>query len=290
MSVLVIGADGLVGAAIVRLLKASGRCVQGTTRRISQRDFRFLDLASDAVEDFALADVETAIVCAAVNGFARCRADPEAAYDVNVKATEILARRLAAQGGRLIYLSSSAVFDFRRPQMPAEAPHSPTSVYGKHKALAEDRVLAAHPSNTVVRLTKVLAPNTSHFGSWLIALHLNATVRAYSDLHFCPIALDYAANAIIKIMENGGGIYQVSGASDVSYAAAAGYLAKRIGRDESRVIAERAISDGIPLEEIARFTSLDASRFAALTGYNAPDPFEVMNTVFDPFIRQLQRA
>ena len=81
---------------------------------------------------------------------------------------------------------------------------------------------------------------------------LNATVRAYSDLHFCPIALDYAAGAIIKIMENGGGIYQVSGASDVSYAAAACYLAKRIGRDDEQPL-DQGGCGGQPMVKVGGF-------------------------------------
>ena len=291
MSVLVIGADGLVGRSVVSMLATKGRIVRSTTRRRSEGGpHLFLDLAATSVEDIPLPDAETAIICAAVNGFARCRADPQAAHLVNVKATEVLARRLVSQGCRVIYLSSSAVFDFRHAHVPADRPHCPTTVYGKSKALAEDCVLAADASNTVVRLTKVLAQNTSHFGTWLIALKSNATVRAYSDLHLCPITLDYASDAIIRIMDQGnGGIYQVSGADDVSYAEAARHLARRMGKDEAYVIAERAVSDGIPPEEVATFTSLDSSRYTALTKEPAPGPFDVLNAVFDPLIHQLLR-
>jgi dTDP-4-dehydrorhamnose reductase len=291
VATLVIGADGLVGAAVMRTLASEGRTVFGTTRRAAKRPgLLWLDLAEDSVETGALPEVDNAILCAAVNGFAHCRADPEMAYRVNVRATEILARRLRSQGSRLLYLSSSAVFDFLHPRVPADHSLCPRTVYGKNKAAAEQCVLAADASNTIVRLTKVLAPNTSHFGTWLVALRSNSTVRAFSDLHFCPITLDYAARAIVAIADHGGpGIYQVSGTDDISYADAARHLALRMGSDEACVIPESALSYGIPSEEVSRFTSLDAAKFAALTGQLPPAPYDVLNTVFDPLIADLVR-
>jgi dTDP-4-dehydrorhamnose reductase len=289
VATLVIGADGLVGGAVMRALAAKGRTVFGTTRRIGRAQGRFLlDLANESVETVALPAVKTAILCAAVNGFAHCRADPQTAYRVNVGATETLARRLHLQGSRLLYLSSSAVFDFLHGHVPAHHPRCPRTIYGANKAAAEQCVLDADPANTIVRLTKVIAQNTSHFSAWLVALRSNSTVRAYHDLHFCPITLAHAANAIIEIADRGvSGIYQVSGAYDISYADAARHLAAKMGSDESCVIAESAVSYGIPREEVARFTSLDASKYSALTGQMPPAPYEVLDNVFDSLIADL---
>jgi dTDP-4-dehydrorhamnose reductase len=286
VSILVIGGDGLVGGAVASALAAKGRIVHRTTRRVSHKDSDiFLDLADPSLGSAPLPEVETAIFCAAVNGFARCRADPRHAYQVNVNATHVLTRRLATRGCRVIYLSSSAVFNFQRPRVQADDPVCPNTVYGKNKALAESAVLATDTRNTVVRLTKVLTLDTAHFRMWLNALKSRHRITAYSDLHFCPITAEHAAGAIVKIIDQGsGGIYQVSGADDISYARAARYLAKRMERDESLVLADTAASNGIPPEEVAAFTSLDISRFAALTGERAPSPFEVLDTVFNSLI------
>jgi dTDP-4-dehydrorhamnose reductase len=283
---MVVGADGLVGGALARALTANGRIVHCTTRREPVSGGRlFLDLADSSVAHTPLPDVEAAIICASVNGFARCRTDPAAAYRVNVEGTELLTRRLVSRGCRILYLSSSAVFDFSRPHMRADCPVCPTTAYGMNKALAERMVLTSHAANAVVRLTKVLARNAPLFQSWVKALRSRRAVTAYSDLHFCPITEDYAAKAIIKILQQGdGGIYQVSGADDISYANAARHLARRMGIDEDRVIAERAVSHGIPQEEVATFTSLDASRFTALSGEPAPEPLDVLDRVFAPVV------
>jgi dTDP-4-dehydrorhamnose reductase len=118
-------------------------------------------------------------------------------------------------------------------------------------------------------------------GQWIAALHKGKSVTAFSDLHFCPISQDYAVEAIFAITEAGlPGIFHVSGAADLSYHRAALHFAKRMGLDESRIIEERAEDRGIPREEIATFTSLDASRYTALTGKLPPQPFEVLDAVY----------
>jgi dTDP-4-dehydrorhamnose reductase len=292
VSILVIGADGLVGAALCRVLAANGRHVDGTTRRLSAKGkHHFLDLADSSIANAAIPEAETAVICASVNGFARCRADADHAYQVNVAAVEVLARRLSLSGCRVVYLSSSAVFDFRQPHMQADAPMCPTTVYGRCKALADRAVLAADPANTVIRLTKVMTTETSHFKSWLKTLSAGDRITAYTDLHFCPISLDYVASGISKVMDAGGaGIYQISGTHDISYAEAARHFAVRMGMDTGHVIAGFAVADGIPDEEVATFTSLDDSRLAALTKQRSPNAFDVMNAVFDPLIHELVGA
>lgn len=287
-SVLVIGADGLVGQALSTALTASGRFVYRTTRRASQRATHlFLDLTDPSLESTPLPQADTAVFCAAMNGFASCRTDPEGAYQVNVKATSILARRLVAQGCRVIYLSSSAVFDFRHPHVQASSPVCPTTVYGELKALAESHVLALGPLATVVRLTKVLTPDTPRFNGWLKALALGHRVTAFSDLHFCPISVDFAVRALTLILrDRRGGIFQVSGADDISYSDAIRYLATKMGFPEARIIVDRAVNHGIPSEEIATFTSLNMARYTALTGDLPPNPLDVLDLVYGAQIQQ----
>ena len=286
---LVVGADGLVGRGLAEGLAAAGVRVYRTTRRRAERaDAILLDLADPAYERVSLPDVGTAFICAAVNGFANCRADPALAHRINVEATGKLARRLIERGSRVISLSSSAVFDFRHAHLRADAPICPTTVYGETKAASEKKVLALGAGASVVRLTKVLTPDAARFADWLMALWHGQSIAAYADLHFCPISLDFVVRALIRIMaDNGDGIYQLSGADDLSYAQAMRHLARRMSLDENRVITDRAAAHGIPPEEIATFTSLDMSRYTALSGEKPPAPFDVLDSVFRPAIEQL---
>lgn len=288
-SVLVIGADGLIGKALANALAARGTLVYRTTRHsLSHETQLYLDLTDPSLDRIPLPSVGTAIFCAAVSGFSTCRADPERAYQINVKATEILSRRLVAQGCQVIFLSSSAVFDFRHAHILSSTPVCPKTVYGKLKALAEKQILELDTSAKVVRLTKVLSLEVPRFYQWLQAMRSGNFVTVYSDLYFCPISLDFAVKALIHIiMDRSNGIYQVSGADDISYATAMRHFAKRMGLEDTIVVNDSALANGIPPEEIATFTSLDTSRYSALTGDLAPDPFDVLDAIYGAFIRKV---
>lgn len=285
-SALIIGVDGLVGGGLHRLFKRNGIRVHGSTRRRPVRSSDiFLDLADPNLGTAKLPQADVAIICAAANGFAYCRSNPANAMQINVEGPRILARRFAARGTRVIYLSSSAVFDFSRPHVAALAGRCPTTVYGASKAAGEENVLAVGEMATVVRLTKVLTPTMTLLRQWVGALRAGRRVVAFSDLYFCPISLDYAANALLAITEaNASGIFNVSGAEDISYFRAASHFAMRMGLDEFKVIDGRAASKGIPREEIASFTSLDASRYTALAGELPPQPLDVLDAVYEPAI------
>jgi dTDP-4-dehydrorhamnose reductase len=154
--------------------------------------------------------------------------------------------------------------------------------------LAERQVLSLGTTATVVRLTKVVNSEWDRFGGWIRKLKLGEQVSAFSDLHFSPISLDFAVNALMLIIAKGEeGIYQVSGADDISYADALRHLVHKLRLPESRVIASRAADNGIPPEEIATFTSLDTSRFEALANCPAPAAYEVLDEVYSAIARPL---
>jgi len=285
-SALIIGMDGLVGGSLLRLFRAKGIRTYGTTRRRPTHSSDiYLDLSDRDLARVSLPQTDVAIICAAANGFAYCRFNPEVATQVNIDGPRILSHKFASQGTRTIYLSSSAVFDFSRPLIKTSSPHCPSTIYGRSKAAGEDTVLVAGELATIVRLTKVLSPDTTLFREWIGALGSGRKIFAFSDLHFCPISLDYAANAVLAITEaNFSGIFHVSGATDISYFEAALHLAKRVACDNSKVIKDRAFARGIPRDEIAMYTSLDASRYTALGGEVAPQPLDVIDAVYGPII------
>lgn len=281
-SYLIIGVDGLIGGALARELASRNVTVYTTAKPGSERKADVaLDLATAAIERMPLPQADVVLLCASFNGFAACRRDPVKARQVNAIAPEILTQRLLKGGTKVIYLSSSAVFDFQIPHIRASAPTCARTVYGMLKAEGERRVLAQGQGATVVRLAKVVSVDAPLFSGWQDALRNGKSIGAFSDLHFCPISLDFATKAIIEIAKSGeDGIYQVSGASDISYAQAGRHIAKSLGIPQSRVVEESAHLNGIPSEEIATFTSMDMSRYTALTNQKAPEPLDVLDSVF----------
>jgi dTDP-4-dehydrorhamnose reductase len=283
MRSIVIGADGVVGGALLQALKRRGDIVYGTTRRSSRvtEFMQVVDLAASNIDEVVLPAADIAYFCAAITSFSECRNNPILAHKVNVTGPVSIAGRLVAAGTRVVLLSTSAVYDWRLPHVPATYPPCPTTVYGELKAEAEKAFAALGARASIVRFTKLLSPEFKLIIGWIEALSHRRSVVAFSDLHMAPISIDDAIAALLVVADDrGGGIFQVSGATDISYLEAARYLAVRLRADSELAIERRAIDARIPPEEIIRFSSLDTLRLTSMTGWLPPDPYAVIDAVY----------
>jgi dTDP-4-dehydrorhamnose reductase len=280
---LVVGADGTIGHALAAALEARGDEVVRTTRRTgAATDSKSLhfDLADpDSVAALPPADVT--VICAAMARYADCREQPELAALINVETPARIAGLQTGRGGHVILLSTSAVFDCLTPHMRADAPTNPTSAYGRFKAEAEGRVLAFAPNASVLRLTKVLTPDMPLIRGWIERLKNGERVEAFADLTISPLTVGHVVEALLAVIDDrAGGIYQASGAGDISYADVARYLADRLGADAALVVKTSAASAGIPDNEIARFTSLETERLSRLSEFAPPREREIFGSLF----------
>jgi len=229
---LIVGSDGLIGGSLKRKLLAEGQMVLSTTRQLEsvREDVQHLDLAGDISKWKAPPGISSAFICAAVTTLKQCEADPAGSRLVNVDNLACLAGKLAQNGVFVIFLSTSAVFDGSAAFAASDAPLLPTSAYGKQKADAERLLLALGENIAIVRPTKVVSPKMPILGQWREALERNEPIRPFSDLLMSPISLNFATEALIRITySRQGGIYQLSGAADVSYAEFAAAWMKRLG-------------------------------------------------------------
>lgn len=178
--VLVTGAFGLVGSAVVAALADQGRRVVATDLDIPANrkrahalaarpgvEVRFADLTYPAdVNALIEAIAPTAIIHLAALIPPFCYARQELAYRVNVEATATLieaASALARGAGpvRFVQASSIAVYGARNPHrtdalLTASTPVQPTELYGEHKALAERCVTGSELDWVVLRLGGVM--------------------------------------------------------------------------------------------------------------------------------------
>lgn len=278
MRVMIVGGDGVIGGALATELVRRGEELITTSRRATLAPGHvFLDLAGDIPNDLPECDV--AVICAAMTRFADCRSNPILARIVNVVAPTRIARSLAKRGTKVLFLSSGAVFDSSAPHVTADTPPNPRSVYGAQKAQAEAAILALGPRMGVLRFSKVLYPGFWLFAQWTNALMHGNRVRAFTNHALAPIALSDAVAAVIDVMGCAeGGIFQVSGSSDISYFDAANHIAQRVGAAGECIIACRA-EELIPHEEIMTFASLDTTRLTKLTGFIAPQPASALDAV-----------
>ena len=282
MKALVIGSDSLIGRRLTPALRSAGWQAHGTTRRSADGgDLLRLDLADPQCVAVRLPPVDVAFFCAAVTRFSDCDADPTLARQVNVLSPVALADRLVAAGTRAILLSSIAVYGGEEPRVPAERPVNPNSLYGRLKAEAEQAFLAFGSAASIVRLTKVLAPEMPLFNGWIDALAKSIPVNAFEDTGLAPVSIAAAVDILVRVAADAdGGIYQASACDDVTYVEAALHIAQRLGASPALVRSDLGAGRGVPVEQLRRFSSLDTTRVDRLTGKVAPAARDVIDEVF----------
>ena len=164
--VLVTGAGGQVGQALVRLGTAGEADVVGVDRAA-------LDITDAAAVRRVMAEVRpVALVnAAAYTAVDRAESEPDLAFRINRDGARRVAQEAAAAGVALVHLSTDYVFDGTKeaPYLPDD-PVSPLSVYGASKAAGEAEVLAAGGRAVVLRTAWVFSGYAPNFVRTILRL------------------------------------------------------------------------------------------------------------------------
>jgi dTDP-4-dehydrorhamnose reductase len=289
---LLVGGDSEIGAATYRHLKASGRVAAATTRRpaLAAGDRPLLDLAADLSSWEPPPQTSAACIFAATARLADCAADPAGSAAINVRQTLTLAERLTARNIYVLFLSTNQVFDGGVPHVPADAPASPVSEYGRQKARAEaalrERMLAGAPIG-ILRLAKVVSATMPLLHGWVRALAAGEPIRAFHDMPMAPAPTELVSAAIAALLESRApGVFQLTGPQDVTYADVAHRLAGQLSADPALVGSVGAVEAGMPAGSAPRHTTLDSSAVQDRFGIVVPGPWRVL----DPIVQSARGA
>jgi nucleoside-diphosphate-sugar epimerase len=155
MRVLVTGASGFVGRALVEELRHGERAYE--VHPLERGDG---DLAENGLAERALVESrsDTVIHAAARIGVVRCEEDPLLALRSNVLATVRLAEACAAQGARLVYISTVDVYGLAAVARE-DTPPAPASFYALTKWWGEQAAQLYAPDGLLVlRLANPYGP------------------------------------------------------------------------------------------------------------------------------------
>jgi dTDP-4-dehydrorhamnose reductase len=232
--VLITGATGTLGRAFARLCRARAIPYRLLTRAE-------MDIADPGAVGRALGEWGPwAVVNAA--GYVRvddAEREPGRCLRENAEGPAVLAEACAARGVQLLTFSSDLVFDGAKGAPYVEAdPVSPLNVYGRSKADAERRVLAAHPDALVVRASAFFGPwdeyNFVHAA--LSALAAGDRFAAAEDAVVSPTYVPDLANACLDLLIDGErGLWHLSNQAAVSWAELARLAARLHGLDETLI-------------------------------------------------------
>jgi dTDP-4-dehydrorhamnose reductase len=243
MRIMVTGASGLVGSAIVARLAATG---------FTHRDLDITD--ADAVQR-TVGDFDLVINCAVI-GVDECERNPALARAVNVDGPANLAR--AAKS--ILHFSSNYVFDGREEKFYAiDDEARPVNQYGRTKLEGERAVLRLNRNAYVIRSSWIFGPGKESFISTVHRrLRAGERVRAVGDVWASTTYVVDLVEHVVQIIERREfGLHHVVNAGVCSNETFAREAARIAGADLQLV--EAASTRDVHAAPRPRYTPLLAS-------------------------------
>lgn len=231
MRILVTGANGRLGGALVKMLAKS--------RGLDSHTVIGVDIDDVDVTDFSVirqyvVDLKPDLVihCAAWTDVDACAHAPEKAIEINGYGAQNVALAAAHVNAGILYVSTNEVFDGHpnHPYYEYDLPN-PINAYGYSKFVGERSVMSVNPKHYIVRTSWLFA----HGGKNFIQSILQATddgkkLRVVTDEVANPTYNDDLAEAIIKLISIGRyGIYHFTNAGACSRYTFARYVLDQAG-------------------------------------------------------------
>jgi dTDP-4-dehydrorhamnose reductase len=213
MRVLILGATGLLGKALVR---------EWTDDKVQAMGSRDVDIRDSAKvrEIVERARPDWVALAAAYTDVDGCESHRELAFAVNRDGAVNVAKAARQGGARVIFLSSDYVFDGKKTS-PYEVDdrRNPQSVYGHSKAEAEIKLLEILPTCCIARTSWVFGVGGRCFPDTILRLAASRpALDVVNDQRGCPTYTVDLARAIIQLCRKAvSGIVHVTNAGDCSW-------------------------------------------------------------------------
>ena len=195
MKVLITGAKGLVGSALVEHCSRNGD-------HVLAYDHAALDISdAERVESEIVEHCPEAIInCAAWTDVDGCESNAEKAERINSRGPENLARFARKANAVLVTISTDYVFDGKREGFYTQRDQpQPISVYGKFKLEGERKAQEANARTIVVRSGYIFGPGGRNFLSTVIArAERGEKMKAIGDYWGTPT---YAHDLAVRLRE-----------------------------------------------------------------------------------------
>jgi dTDP-4-dehydrorhamnose reductase len=213
MKVLILGATGLLGKALVREWSNDEVLAMGS-RDVDIRDAAAVQLVVDSARP------DWIVLAAAYTDVDGCESNQELALSVNRDGAANVARAARQTGAKLIFLSSDYVFDGKKTS-PYEVndQRNPKSVYGRSKAEAEINLLEILPNCCIARTSWVFGIGGRCFPDTILRLAESRPVlEVVSDQRGSPSYTVDLARAIIQLSrKDASGIVHVTNTGNCSW-------------------------------------------------------------------------
>jgi dTDP-4-dehydrorhamnose reductase len=199
MKIVIVGAGGRLGAALVRDFRPK--------YDVAGFDHAQFDLSNleDLREKVGATTFDVLINAAAFTNVDACETERDRAFLINAEATGILAEICNEKDAKLIHVSTDYVFDGekRAPYIEEDQAH-PISAYGESKLAGEKNVLAAEDGHLVVRVSWVFGPDRPSFIDAMIKrAQQDEKIDAISDKFSTPTYTHDIARMLPQFFDRG---------------------------------------------------------------------------------------
>ena len=265
MKIAVIGAKGMLGSELCRVL--------GAAHEILAWDIAEIDITDrvGTLDRLGAARPDLIINSAALVNVETCESDPDRAWRINAVGAQNLALAAQQTGSALLYISTDYIFDGQTETAYDEvALPNPLNQYGKSKLAGERLSLQICARTYSIRTAWIFghAPN-NYVARVLSAADKEGVVRMPVDQLESPTYTVHLAQAISHLIATGAyGIYNVTSIDACTRADFARYVLQVAGRTEQ---VEEVDSSQIkrPVKRPAHAV-LDCRLYQLVTGHPLP--------------------
>lgn len=236
LTIALFGANGQLGHDLAREAEARGDKVRLHALKRPMIDADDLEGTHSRLASLSF---DVAINCVAATGVDACERNSQTAVNANAHFSGLVARLCAAQGARLVHISTDYVFggQSKRTPLDEDEPRAPLNVYGATKALGEDLARISHEDTTIVRVASLFgAAGVGGLGMNFVETIIKAaktrdSLQVVSDQWMSPTSTENAARAIFALIENGvrAGTYHVVNEGVASWFEFAEAIVREVG-------------------------------------------------------------
>jgi len=246
---LVTGSAGLVGQQVVKDLSKSNQVFSCYNESKPEYGIPMkMDLLNREMVSNVLLETEPDVVIhlGAMTGVDLCEKEESMAFDINTKATQIIAQQCSILNTFLVYVSTDYVFDGNSGMYYEDSVPNPLSVYGKSK-LEGEKMIQTFSSDWCIARTSTpfgLHPTKKSFPIWVIEnLQKQKQIDVLTDQFTSPTYVPSLSRMLIEISERHlTGIIHVASASKISRYEMAKLVSDKLGLD-GKLLREISIND-----------------------------------------------